>query len=1123
MQHGSAFEFGYSEHCGRQNATMNRDSLMILSGYWMTMTNPQLDIANSQLAHRHFCALPQAFRPVSAAKYSSNKWGWSLALLFLVILQPLAAQEIKGFENLLNLKQERGLGEPNQSASVTTSLTPKSAKPGDTVTLSISVEIPKGSHIYSMSKSFSGGTRVKFNTEEGVEPTGDIQADHPPVTEYIDEFKQDVEKYKLAVTFSRKYKVRPNAKTVRIQGLLTYQVCNEMGCLPSKSPFDEVFTVGEMGDEPNNEKVRPAKADAGGGAQAPNSQSTKAAIAPGSQFTAVYNPPKRRSKTTVRLAPADAQPGDTVSLEIRVDLDPGWHTFTTTLPEDRAATATELDVDVHDGLLPLPGSADFKADRPHSIKQAKSVSGDVVDQEIYENHVTWTRQFQLSPQASLSQVKVAGSIAFQVCDKGFCLPAKKIKFALPVESNDGSTAAVASVGAAKVDAVRGSPPAAGQSESPEVTAPQLAAGVTDLSGLDCGATGYGETDIRDKGVIYVLGVAFVFGLLALLTPCVFPMVPITVSFFLKQAEKRHSSPLKMALVYSGSIILTFTVLGLGFSALFGATYINTLANGIWLNLFLGFVLLFFSLNLLGLFDIAIPSWLLTFTGNKESSGGYLGVFFMALTFTLTSFTCTFAFLGLILVWAANGQIWWPLAGLVSFSTAFALPFFLLALFPSYLHKLPKSGGWMNRVKVVMGFIELAFMFKFLSVADIGWNGGPTLLDYHMVMTAWMVLAGVTGFYLIGKIRLPHDTPTEFTGVFPMMMSILFFGLAGYIGVGLFGAKPPEGFLGRQIAAFAPPQLVGGVGPDGPYLVGEHDQQRYLLDFEAAKQAAIREKKPLYIDFTGVNCINCRLMEKDVIAEGSIQRQLDNCIRVQLYCDVMPSKAVSDPAVADKLVAANQNLQSAWIGDATLPSYAVVSPDGKTILSKAAGRVSTEYFNSFMTCGVKKFKAIKEQGVALTAAEGSVPYIVGELGEKKFLDFEGAKRIAQLKQLPLAVTFNAHYSINTLVSEREFIEPGMQALVGRCVRVALFVDEIPRGAGIDPQRATEMVARNQMLQETLLHDTTVPSFLLLQPDGQILTQVSGRVSKEKFQSIVSDGLKAWDALRNTKLVASTAGK
>lgn len=1024
----------------------------------------------------------------------------AVLVALLALTQPLMAQDDGNRPNLLDL----GLGGPpagqNLSAKVTTSLSPESVKPGDIVTLSIAVEVPEGAHIYSLDKSFGGSTKVKISAEEGVEPQSEFTPSSPAVVRFIKEFDQDVGEYEAGtVTFSRTYKVKADAKKVRITGVLDYQVCDKSNCLPAKKPFDEALTVGAgakvvlatPGRATGTLIEEPRIGDSNGGRE------TK------SQFTLLTAQPKLPAISTVRLVPADAKPGDTVTLEIRIDLQPKWHTFSTTLPEERAGTATELEIDSHTGLTPI--GSEFKPDRAHTIHVVKPESVEL-EQEIYEEHVTWSRTFKLDAGKSMSDVRVKGSLAFQVCDEGRCITAKKVNFELPTGGSDASPPGPKD---ASESPTRGAPagPLTPDRKTPELTtdvdAKPAGGGVTDLSGTDCEGSA-SETDIRSKGVVYVLGAAFVFGLLALLTPCVFPMVPITVSFFLKQAEKRHSSPLKMALVYSGSIILTFTVLGLVVSSLFGAASINTLANGIWLNLFLGLVLMFFAFNLLGLFEIIIPSWLLTFTGSKESSGGYLGVFFMALTFTLTSFTCTFAFLGLILVWAANGEIWWPLAGLVAFSTAFALPFFLLALFPSYLHKLPKSGGWMNRVKVVMGFIELAFMFKFLSVADIGWNGGPTVLDYHIVMMAWMVISAVTGLYLIGKIQLSHDTPTQYVGVFPMVLSMFFFGLSGYIGIGLFAPKPPEGFLGRQIAAFAPPQLSGGIGPDGPYLVGEHDKQRYLLDFEAAKQASIREKKPLYIDFTGVNCVNCRLMEKEVIAEDAIQKKLENCIRVQLYCDVMPSKGVTDPVLANKLIEANQKLQQSWMGDASLPSYAFVSPDGATILSKTTGRVSTATFSAFMTCGAQKLRKIKEQGVAATAAEGSTPYIIRGADEKWFLDFEGAKKVAQVKGLPLAVSFTSVNDMGRIETERRLSQPNIKKVLDDTVRVTLYVDDIPRGAGIDPQLAEQMVEKNRILHERLMLNAGT-SFVLLKADGQILTQVLGSASDADVLASLENGL------------------
>lgn len=880
------------------------------------------------------------------ARRSATILSVSVCLVVAATLSPASAQELKGFNDPLGLKLSGGPAAPE--VKVSTSLEPQSAQPGDTVTLSIAVELSPGSYTYSMSPAFGGGTKVKFEAEEGVQALGAFTPDHPPKVEYSKEFEQDLEKYSKAVTWSRKYKVQ-DVPTARIKGVLNYQVCDAQSCRNLRAPFDVTVQLASADPSP-----------------VPKRQ-PEVAAANDDRFQLQARLRHKNAQPFVRLTPIDAQPGDLVVLEFQVKLEDGWHIFSTTQPEGNAASATEFSLDSHVGLEAV--DADFEASRPFEVKHLEVKSDNETErftQEIYEHDVTWSRKFRLLPGTQLSEVKVKGKVLFQVCKDGVgCIP-NSVKFDLPRAVDEsvagptrGSTDPVPP--GETPDIVPPPTPMAANNPGPVGSAP--GSKVTDLSDAEC-VSSTGEGDIRDRGVLYVLGAAFVFGWLALLTPCVFPMVPITVSFFLKQAEKKHNSPLSMALVYCGSIIGTFTVLGLIVSALFGATYINSLANGILINLFLGIVLLFFALNLLGLFDIQIPSWLLTFTASKESTSSYLGVFFMALTFTLTSFTCTFAFLGLILVWAANGEFWWPLGGLVAFSTAFAMPFFLLAMFPSYLHKLPKSGGWMNRVKVVMGLIEMAFMFKFLSVADIAWNSTPTIFDYHLVMCAWLAIAIVAGLYLLGKIQLPHDTKEEHVGVIPMVCALFFFGLAGYLGVGIFAHEPPGGFFGRQIVAFAPPRFEGGVDEDGPFLIGKHDNQKYLLEFERAKEKARREQVPLFIDFTGVNCINCREMEA-LMADSAIQSNLGKFIRVQLYTDKMPKEAVGDTRRGEELLEHNRQLQEEWYKDTVLPGYAVVSPDGTVILSKIKGKVAAADFTTFLQCGLNKWERTRHAEVAST--------------------------------------------------------------------------------------------------------------------------------------------------------------
>lgn len=879
---------------------------------------------------------------------------FSAVLTLLLIVFSLSysrAQDLNDFVDPLNLGRS-GRGRMNQAAEVEvkTSLTPKNPLAGEIVTLSIEMKLPKVGYTYSMNQAFGGGTEVKFEAEEGVEAQGEFTADHPPEVVFVPEFKQDVEKYKKSVTWTRKYQIKSDAKTIRLKGVLKYQFCDDSNCTNKKHAFDEQLTLASP------EPV-PAKATGSG----------TAGVDP--RFVLDYAPKHKHTSARLQFAPVDPSQPDVFALQLKVQLEPGWHTFSITQPEGQSAAPTSLIVDNVTGLVALDES--FTPDRaPHIVKAGEKGQ---YTHEQFEDHVTWTRRYQLAPNTLLNDVQIGGEFQYQVC-KESCIPGKAVAFEFPLKG----TAEAISVRSTPVPAPPGS--VTNQTDSqlpgsklvPEPASATTAAnkkitaqGITDLSGMDCVAGDTRGGDIRDQGFLAVMSSAFLFGLLALLTPCVFPMVPITVSFFLKESEKKHSSPVKLALVYCLSIIATFTVLGLLFSAVFGASSINTLANGVALNLFLGIVLLFFALNLLGMFDIQIPSWLLTFTASKESTGSYLGVFFMALTFTLTSFTCTFAFLGLILVWAANGQFWWPLMGLISFSTAFALPFFFLALFPSVLRKLPKSGGWMNRVKVVMGLIEMAFMFKFLSVADISWNSTPTYLDYHTVMTAWIVIALFASLYLMGKIRLAHDTVEEHSGVLPILFSMGFLGLALYLAAGIFSPEPPSGVLGQQIAAFAPPRFKGGSGEEGPYLIGEHDSLKYLLDIDRAKVMAASENRPLFLDFTGMNCLNCRKMENKMSAEA-IQTHLKAMVRVQLYTDRLPKVAINDAETSKKLLEQNNKLAAEWYGEVSLPSYAVVTPDGKTILSRISGDVDPEIFAAFLKCGIGKWDSLKKGGKALAA-------------------------------------------------------------------------------------------------------------------------------------------------------------
>jgi thiol:disulfide interchange protein DsbD len=445
--------------------------------------------------------------------------------------------------------------------------------------------------------------------------------------------------------------------------------------------------------------------------------------------------------------------------------------------------------------------------------------------------------------------------------------------------------------------------------------------------------------LEDKGLLLFILTAIGAGIVALLTPCVFPMVPITVSFFLKQNEAKGSRPIVLAFVFSLSIVAAFVVIGVGIAAIFGATKPNELANNWILNLFLAGIFFAFALNMLGLFEIQVPSWLLSMTSSGEQTGGFVGVIFMALTFVLTSFSCTFAFVGSLLATAAKGQYYWPILGMLAFGATFAAPFFALALMPGFLKKLPKSGGWLNSVKVVMGFVEAGVAVKYISIVDQQWNAVPWLFDFTNVMTLWAVLSLCTGIYLLGQFRLSHDSPVQGLSPMRVMFAMGFLILGGLFVVGLT-TPDRDSWVLDQLVAFAPARL---------------DNEDFELDLDRGIQDAVKANKPLFIDFTGVNCVNCRLMEKRM-AKRHNHRRLERCVLVQLYTDKVPKVAADE---AKRILAKNVALQKGWFGDVTLPAYVVATPDGKTILSSYLGLESrTGEFAKFLDEGWDKWQTMQ---------------------------------------------------------------------------------------------------------------------------------------------------------------------
>ena len=436
----------------------------------------------------------------------------------------------------------------------------------------------------------------------------------------------------------------------------------------------------------------------------------------------------------------------------------------------------------------------------------------------------------------------------------------------------------------------------------------------------------------DEGFFSFVILAFSMGLLALLTPCVFPMIPITVSFFTHQGETGEGKPITNAIIYTLGIIATFSILGIILALTLGASGANQLAANPWVNIFIAALFIYFALSLFGMYEIELPSALRQYSLKQEGRGGVIGTLFMAVTFTLTSFTCTVQFVGLLLVAASQGQWFWPMIGMVVFSAAFALPFFFLALFPQYLAKMPKSGSWLNSVKVVMGFLELAAAFKFISNTDLVWGWG--FFSHNTVLAVWAVLMLLTGIYLLGKIQLPHDSPLASISVPRLMLSTAFLTFGLYLTSGLFGQK-----IHGLIYSYLPPIVEsesGAVRTNGASMAEEFNWYRNLDEGLAEARAT---GKSVFIDFTGYTCTNCRWMEANTFTKTEVKHRFGEMILVQLYTDGGPNHRE------------NQQYEIDRFGTAALPFYVILSPNDDVITTFPGMTRSLDDFLDFLDKGL----------------------------------------------------------------------------------------------------------------------------------------------------------------------------
>lgn len=514
------------------------------------------------------------------------------------------------------------------------------------------------------------------------------------------------------------------------------------------------------------------------------------------------------------------------------------------------------------------------------------------DEAAFTVHVT--------PEGTATIDQLALNVRYQVCNDTTCLPPKTVKVAYGV-----TTAA----------------------KAPEGGTPNAVTQTT-------------RTDQTDLWAF--LWLAATFGAISLLTPCVFPMIPITVSYFMKHADGDHRRTISLATVYSAGIIATFSLLGMLLALVFGAAGINLFAANPWVNLFIGALFLFFAFNLFGFYEITVPASVLTkldkLTRTEERRGSaYIGALLMGLTFTLTSFTCTSPFIGTMLVSTAQGDWKMPLLGMLVFSAVFAIPFFILAVVPRLLHSLPRSGGWLNSVKVVMGFLEVAAAMKFLSNVDLVWGAGfqaSGALNYgyiftrEVVLIVWVVIGIAITAYVLGFFKFRHDSPVRKVTMARLMVAVAFLVMSGFLTTGVAGKKlgELESFLPPKNAA-SPFNILGDRTGELPWITN---------NLEAALLRARVENKLVFIDFTGYTCTNCRWMEANMFVLPEVHDEMEKFVLASLYTD-------GEGETYER----QQQYEQQTFGTVALPFYAIVDADGKPIATFPGLTRSKEEFINFL--------------------------------------------------------------------------------------------------------------------------------------------------------------------------------
>jgi len=630
------------------------------------------------------------------------------------------------------------------------------------------------------------------------------------------------------------------------------------------------------------------------------------------------------------------------------NIDAGWHVYSTDLPSGGPISAT-FNVEKIQGAelmgkLTPQGKEIENFDKVFEMKL-----------RYFENTATFVQKFKITD----ASYQIEGYLEYGACNDENCLPPTEVPFSFSGKGN----AATATVATSETKAETVNQPAAENSVA-ETTAIDSATTVA-LSDNETSVqdywtpvikelNSYGETTSQqDRSWIYIFFAGFIGGLLALFTPCVWPIIPMTVSFFLKRSKDKKKG-IRDAWTYGASIVVIYVALGLAITLIFGASALNALSTNAVFNILFCLMLIIFAASFFGAFELTLPSkWSNAVDSKAEQTSGLLSIFLMAFTLSLVSFSCTGPIIGFLLVEVSTtGSVIAPAIGMLGFAIALALPFTLFAMFPSWLKSMPKSGGWMNVIKVTLGFLELAFALKFLSVADLAY--GWRILDRETFLALWIVIFGLLGFYLLGKIKFPHDDDDNTTSVPRFFMALISLAFAVYMVPGLWGAPL------KAVSAFAPPMTTQD------FNLYNNEVHAKFDDYDAGMEYAKRNGKPVMLDFTGYGCVNCRKMEAAVWTDPKVSKLMtDDYVLITLYVDnkeplpehikVMENgKERTLRTVGDKW----SYLQRSKFGANAQPFYVLIDNEGKPLNKSYSYDEDIDKYVDFLQTGLDNYKKEK---------------------------------------------------------------------------------------------------------------------------------------------------------------------